>query len=92
MAKLSTIISSYFTVKAIFILVTIIIYVICVVHLFFNLSKTQQITLVKFVHSYKPIGIYRQYYTLSKRPSLKESWGIWQINSTKFANFEHNFS
>ena len=80
--KLSTIISSLLF--FLYILVTILlIHVICVVHLFFHSSKLSKLPR-SIHHSYKPIGIYRQYYTLSKRP-ISRKLGIWQINSMKFA-------
>ena len=59
------------------------IYVICVVCLFFHLSKPGEL-LQSFCHSYNFIGIYRQYYTVSKRP-ISRKLGIQWINLIKFA-------
>ena len=59
-----------------------IIHVIHVVHLFFHSSKFSELP-QSIHHSYKPIRIYRQYYTLSKRP-ISSKLGIQQINLMKF--------
>ena len=63
-------------------LLLFIIHVICVVHLFFHSSELSKLP-QSIHHSYKPIGIYRQYYILSKRP-ISRKLGIQQINSAKF--------
>ena len=65
-----------------FILVTI--YYLCYLcgPSIFPFKWTQQITSVN-LPLYEPIGIYRQYYTLSKRP-ISRKLGIGWINSTKF--------